>query len=84
MKTSGIQRKLDELGRVVLPIEMRKTLNINEGDKLDISLQDEKIVLRKYEEGDIFTGQTDDLIEYRGKKISRASIMEMYKLISEN
>ncbi len=84
MKTSGIQRKLDELGRVVLPIEMRKTLNINEGDKLDISLQDEKIVLRKYEEGDIFTGQTDDLIEYRGKKISRASILEMYKLISEN
>lgn len=80
MKTSGIKRKLDELGRIVLPIEIRKTLNIKEKDDLEISLEDGKIILVKCEESDIFTGGKLDLIEYKGKKVSKDSITELAKL----
>lgn len=48
MKTSGIIRKIDELGRIVLPKELRKYLNINPGDDFQISIEDQKIILEKY------------------------------------
>ena len=56
MKSTGIVRRVDELGRIVLPIELRRSLNINERDTLEIFVDDEKIVLKKYEPADIFTG----------------------------
>lgn len=77
MKSTGIVRKVDELGRVVLPIELRRNLNINEKDALEIFVDDEKVILKKYEPADIFTGSMDDLIDYKGKKVSKASIIEM-------
>jgi len=80
MKSTGIVRKVDELGRVVLPIELRKTLAINERDALEIFTDGDKIVLKKYEPADIFTGEMDDLIDYKGKKVSKASIIEMARL----
>ena len=80
MKSTGIVRRVDELGRIVLPIELRRSLNINEKDTLEIFVDDEKIILKKYEPADIFTGSMDDLIEYKGKKVSRESIIEMAKL----
>ena len=48
MKPTGIVRKIDELGRIVLPKELRKCLNINTGDDFQIRLEDEKIILEKY------------------------------------
>ncbi len=80
MKSTGIVRKVDELGRVVLPIELRRNLNINEKDALEIFVDDERIILKKYEPADIFTGSMDDLIDYKGKKVSKASIIEMAKI----
>ena len=80
MKSTGIVRKVDELGRVVLPVELRKTLNIQVRDSLEIFTDDEKIILKKYEPADIFTGEMDDLFEYRGKKVSKASVLEMVKI----
>lgn len=80
MKETGIVRRLDELGRITLPIELRRTLNISERDSLEISVQDDKIILTKYEPVDIFTGNKDNLIEYCGKKVSKESIIEMAKL----
>lgn len=80
MKSTGIVRKVDELGRVVLPIELRRNLNINVKDALEIFVDDEKVILKKYEPADIFTGSMDDLIDYKGKKVSKASILEMAKL----
>ena len=80
MKSTGIVRRVDELGRIVLPIELRRSLNINERDTLEIFVDDEKIVLKKYEPADIFTGSMDDLIEYKGKKVSKESILEMAKI----
>lgn len=80
MKSTGIVRKVDELGRVVLPIELRRNLNINEKDALEIFVDDEKVILKKYEPADVFTGSMDNLIDYKGKKVSKQSIIDMAKL----
>ena len=55
MKSTGIVRKVDELGRVVLPIELRRVLNNKEKDSMEIFVYDEKVILKKYEPADIFT-----------------------------
>lgn len=80
MKSTGIVRKLDELGRVTLPIELRRNLNVNERDPLEIFVDDDKIILKKYTPSDIFTGDMEDLVEYEGKKVSKKSIIELAKL----
>jgi len=84
MKSTGIVRKVDELGRIVLPIELRKVLHIEVRDALEIFVDEGKIILKKYEPADIFTGSMDDLIEYKGKKVSKQSIIEMAKQIGLN
>lgn len=77
MKATGIVRKLDVLGRVVLPMELRRNLDIQEQDPLEIFVDEDKIILRKYRPSDIFTGSMDDLVEYQGKKVSVATIKEL-------
>ncbi|MFC4305755.1 spore protease YyaC [Cohnella boryungensis] len=77
MKATGIVRKMDELGRVVLPKELRRTLGISEGDPLEVFVQGELILLRKYVPGCIITGALDDLIEFQGKQFSRTAIGEL-------
>ena len=80
MKSTGIVRKVDELGRVVLPIELRRNMGIAIKDSLEIFVEDNMIILKKYEPADIFTGSMDELIDYKGKKVSRQSILEMARL----
>lgn len=80
MKSTGIVRKLDELGRITLPIELRRSMNIGEHDPFEIFTEEDSIVLKKYEDNDIFTGTHSDLIEYHGKKVSKQSIIEMAAL----
>ncbi len=80
MKDTGVVRRLDELGRITLPMELRKNLHLTERDSLQIFVEDDKIILQKYAPSDIFTGEMDDLIDYHGKKISRKSIEELAKL----
>ena len=80
MKSTGIVRKLDELGRITLPIELRRNLDVNERDPLEIFVDEEKVILKKYNPADIFTGEMDDLVEYKGKKVSKSSIIELAKL----
>ncbi|PHV70208.1 AbrB family transcriptional regulator [Sporanaerobium hydrogeniformans] len=80
MKSTGIVRKVDELGRVVLPIELRRNLDINEKDALEIFVDDDRIILKKYEPADIFNGSMDDLVDYKGKKVAKKTIVELAKL----
>lgn len=80
MKGSGIVRRLDELGRITLPIELRRTLDIGERDPLEIYVDEGRIILQKYEPVDIFTGSKENLIEYRDKKVSKETIIELAKL----
>ena len=77
MKSTGIVRRVDELGRVVLPIELRRTLEIEERDQLEIMLEDDRIVLRKYQPTCIFCGAEADLTEYRGKRICGKCLKEI-------
>lgn len=80
MKATGIIRNLDNLGRVTLPIELRRNLNLDIKDPVEIFVEGDSIILRKYEPSDIFTGSKEDLIEYQGKMVSASSIKEMAKL----
>lgn len=80
MKSTGIVRKVDELGRVVLPVELRRNMDINEKDSLEIFVDQHLIILKKYQPADIFTGSMDDLIEYKGKKVSKQTIMDMARM----
>lgn len=67
MKSTGIVRKVDELGRVVLPIELRRTLGIEEKDPLEIYMDGPSIVLRKYQVSCVFCDSEKDIFSFRGK-----------------
>ncbi len=84
MKSTGIVRKIDSLGRMVLPSELRANFNIKEGDSLEIFTNNDTIVLKKYTPADIFTGEMDDLVEYRGKKVSVNTIKELARIAGLN
>jgi len=77
MKQTGIVRKVDELGRIVLPIELRRTLDIAVRDELEIYLDDDKVVMRKYEPSCVFCGSTRNLVEYREKNVCSECIHTM-------
>ncbi len=77
LKATGIVRKVDELGRIVLPIELRRTLGIEIKDGLEIFVDGDRIVLKKYEPSCIFTGNAEDLIYFKGKLISKVAMEEM-------
>jgi transcriptional pleiotropic regulator of transition state genes len=60
MKNTGVARKVDELGRVVIPVELRRTLGIAEGTALDFHVDGENIVLRKHEKSCFVTGEVSE------------------------
>jgi transcriptional pleiotropic regulator of transition state genes len=64
---SGIARKIDDLGRIVIPAETRRLFNIREGDQLSISIEGSAIVLQKLENTCIFCGSTDSVVPFHGK-----------------
>ncbi len=77
MKSTGIIRKVDELGRIVLPIELRRTLDIAERDALEIYLEGDKVILKKFDPCCIFCGSARDMAVYRGKNVCRGCIRTM-------
>ncbi len=77
MKSTGIVRKVDELGRIVLPIELRRILGIEEKDRIEIFVDGESIILRKYQPACIFCDNAKDIINYKGKNICPDCIRAM-------
>ena len=69
MKSTGIVRKVDELGRVVIPIELRRNLDIGIKDSLEIFVDGDQILLKKYAPSCIFCGQAKDVENFKGKNI---------------
>jgi transcriptional pleiotropic regulator of transition state genes len=67
MKATGMMRKVDELGRIVIPKEMRDTMGITQGNSLEIFVEGENIVFRKYEPGCCICGNMESLKLYAGK-----------------
>lgn len=74
MKSTGIVRKVDELGRIVLPIELRRTLHIDVRDTLEIYVEGGRIILEKYEPTCIFCGSSTDLTDFKGKFVCKHCI----------
>jgi len=77
MKSTGVVRKVDELGRIVLPIELRRTYNIEEKDALEIYVDGENIILKKYEPACIFCGDAKHVNNYKGKNICSECLTEL-------
>ena len=77
MKATGIVRKVDELGRIVLPIELRRTLDIAERDPLEIYVDGSSIVLTQYQPACIFCGDSKDIIAYKGKNVCAVCLKEL-------
>lgn len=77
MKSTGIVRKVDELGRVVLPIELRRTLDIAEKDALEIYVDGPTIILKKYEPACIFCSNAKDVTVYKNKNICAECMAEL-------
>ena len=77
MKSTGIVRKIDELGRIVLPIEMRNRLEIGPGVGVEIFFENSSIVLRKYSPSCVFCNESEGLVDYRGRKVCRDCIEEL-------
>ncbi len=80
MKSTGIIRKIDELGRFVIPMEMRNKLDISSNDPLEIYVEGTTIMLRKYEPDCIFCGSSKDVTPYKGKNVCAKCLNEMKKL----
>ena len=80
MKSTGIIRKVDELGRVVIPIEIRNQFNISEKDPIEIYVSGSSIVLKKLEENCVFCDNTDNLVEYNNKLICKGCLKKISKL----
>ncbi|NGM83052.1 AbrB/MazE/SpoVT family DNA-binding domain-containing protein [Paenibacillus sp. 7124] len=83
MKATGIVRKVDELGRIVIPIELRRTMGIDIKDPLEIFVDGEKIILRKYEPTCIFSGSSENLINFKGKMISKDILGELLESFNQ-
>jgi transcriptional pleiotropic regulator of transition state genes len=74
MKSTGIVRKVDELGRIVLPIELRRTMDIAERDTLEIFVEDDAIILRKYQPTCVFCNSSKGIVNYKDKNVCTACI----------
>jgi len=74
MKSTGIVRRVDELGRIVLPIEIRKMMNINVKDAVEIFTDNDRIVLQKYQPACVFCDDADEVTYFNGKRLCRKCI----------
>ncbi|ACL69393.1 AbrB/MazE/SpoVT family DNA-binding domain-containing protein [Halothermothrix orenii] len=80
MKATGIVRKIDDLGRVVIPKELRRTMNIEKKDPMEIYVDEDTIILKKYEPACIFCGNAENTIDYMGKFICKDCLNEMVEV----
>ena len=80
MKSTGMVRKVDELGRIVLPIEMRRTLDIGEKDALEIYVEGSSVILKKYKPSCVFCDATKDITVFKGKNICPKCLKELKEL----
>lgn len=83
MKATGIVRKVDELGRVVLPIELRRTLGIGEKDPLEIFIDGEHVILKKYEPACTFCGSAESIKRFQGKNVCSECVIAIYEKSKE-
>lgn len=81
MKSTGIVRKIDNLGRVVLPIELRRTFGLHKEDPVEIFIDDEFILLKKYQPSCIFCNEVRDVTSFNGKMVCRNCLEKLKDLV---
>ncbi|MDX1358760.1 MAG: AbrB/MazE/SpoVT family DNA-binding domain-containing protein [Clostridia bacterium] len=77
MKATGIVRKVDELGRIVVPIELRRSLGIGDRDAVEMFLDENNIIIRKHQPSCVFCGSTNDTVEFKQKIVCKNCIDTM-------
>ncbi len=77
MKATGIVRNVDELGRIVIPKEMRKKMDIHPNDPIEIYVEDEKIILAKYVPHCVLCGSDENVVEFKTKRLCTECIREL-------
>ena len=77
MKSTGIVRKIDSLGRFVIPIELRNVMDISTSDSIEIFTDEDKIILKKYQPSCLFCGNADNITYFKGKLICQDCLNEM-------
>lgn len=79
MKATGIVRRIDELGRIVIPMELRRTLDIKQKDPIEIFVQGDNIILKKYQPGCVFCGSQDQdrLKKYKNQDVCTKCISDL-------
>ncbi len=80
MKSTGIVRQIDQLGRVVIPKEIRNTLDINDRDPIEIFIDGSDIILRKHQPSCIFCGSNENITFYKHKLVCRQCLSELSEL----
>ncbi len=83
VKSTGIVRKVDELGRIVIPIELRRNLEIDEKDSLEIYVEDDQVILKKYSPSCSFCSNASGITVFKGKNICSDCLDELKKLTPE-
>ncbi len=83
MKSTGIVRRVDELGRVVIPIELRNKFGIAEKDPIEIYVDGSNIILKKFEPNCIFCGNSKKLVEYNGKLVCDKCLVKLSNIKPE-
>ena len=79
MKSTGVVRKIDELGRIVLPSELRRVFGIREGDELEISVNGEQVILQKRQDLCLFCGADEPQIDFKGRAVCETCAGELGK-----
>jgi transcriptional pleiotropic regulator of transition state genes len=77
MKSTGVVRKIDELGRIVLPSELRRVFGIHEGDELEISVSGDQVILQKRQDLCTFCGAENPAVEYKGRRVCNSCATEL-------
>ncbi|GGE19557.1 AbrB family transcriptional regulator [Marinithermofilum abyssi] len=83
MKATGIVRKVDELGRIVLPVELRRTMDIDVRDPLEIYVDGSNVILKKYSPSCIFCGKVEEVRAYRNKNVCVQCLTELASAVEE-
>lgn len=79
MKSTGIVRKMDDLGRIVIPIELRRNLDIQEKDGMEIFVDNDRIILRKYEPACVFCGGAERITGFKGKNVCKECVESVHQ-----
>jgi transcriptional pleiotropic regulator of transition state genes len=77
MKYTGVVRRIDDLGRIVLPVELRRTMELDNGDSLEIFVEDNKIILKKYQPACIFCGDANEIAVFKGRNVCPSCAKEL-------